>query len=74
MAITREALIELVRRLQGADYDTEAEGDRLLMDLRLAVPDPNVSDLVFWHEPPLTAEEVVDQALLYKPIVSGPSS
>ena len=71
MALTREALIELVRRLQVADFDTEAEGDRLLLDLRQAVPDPNVSDLVFWREPPLTAEEVVDQALRYQPITLG---
>ena len=34
--------------------------------LKQNVPDPDVSDLIYWND--LTPEEIVDRALRYKPI------
>jgi hypothetical protein len=64
--LTRDQLIDLVERIQRADYETEVDGDRLLTRLKQSVPDPAVSDLIFWHEPPLSAAEDVDRALSYR--------
>jgi hypothetical protein len=68
---TREELIALVERLQRAEFGTEQDGETLLAELRRAVPDPEVSDLIFWTYPPLSAAEVVDRALAYEPVVLG---
>ncbi len=35
--------------------------------LRKNVPDPNVSDLIYYADPELTAEQVVDAAMEYRP-------
>ena len=70
--MSRVELIELVRRLQNADHMTEADGDRLLEELERNLPGPGVSDLMFWHQPPLTAEEIVDLELNDKPTTLGP--
>jgi hypothetical protein len=32
------------------------------------VPDPEVSNLIYWNDEELTAEKIVDKALSYKPI------
>ena len=55
---------------------TEDELNQMMDLLEANVPDPNVSDLIFWpngfpHDPNApepTAEQVVDKALAYKPI------
>ena len=69
MGFTRDELIAVVRRIQSRDYGTEADGDRLLEQLKQSVPDPAVSDLIFWHNPVLSAEEIVDRAMAYEPII-----
>ena len=58
-------------------FETEAEGDAALRELKLLVPDPRVSDLIFWPErhplsasipdKKLTAELVVELAMRYEP-------
>ncbi len=75
------ALVRLVQRIMDAEYQSEAEGDALLLELERSVVDPQVSDLIFWpaRHPrgkgrELTADEVVDIALAYKPIELGPAS
>jgi len=37
--------------------------------LRKNVPDPSVSNLIFWNDEELSPEEIVDRALNYRPIV-----
>ncbi|WP_258021518.1 hypothetical protein [Streptomyces anatolicus] len=64
---TRAELIEIVQMLIDASL-SEVEEDALLEELKASVPHPRVSDLIFHQDPPLTAEEVVDQALAYRPI------
>ncbi|MFI6093491.1 hypothetical protein [Streptomyces sp. NPDC051218] len=63
----RAELIEIVRKFIDATLP-EAEEDALLEELMVSVPHPRVSDLIFYQDPPLTAEQVVDQALAYRPI------
>ena len=74
--MTRDELIDLVRRIMAAEGGTQEEVDRLV-DLFLEnVPHPEADGLIFYpeqhfgHEP--TAEEVVDGALTYRPIELEP--
>lgn len=58
-------------------FETEGEGEAALRELESLVPDPRVSDLIFWPERhPLsasvpdskrTAELVVELAMRYEP-------
>ena len=76
--MTREELVELVRRIMAADAASEEEDDALLALFEASVPHPRASNLIFWPEHELgekrelTPEEVVDLALAYKPIELGP--
>ena len=45
------------------------EVDVLPAQLKRSVPDPEVSELIFWRKPALTAEEIVDRAMAYAPII-----
>jgi hypothetical protein len=67
MTLPRAQLVGLVKRIMSAD-GTEEQIDELVDTLRKNVLDPNVTDLIFHTRPELTAEEVVDRALAYKPI------
>ena len=53
-----------------ASEGSEEEQDAMLAALRASVPDPNVSDLIYY--PPdglqLTPDEIVERALSYRPI------
>ncbi|MGD6843144.1 bacteriocin immunity protein [Bacillus infantis] len=66
MQINREELVKAVEKIMNAD-GTEKELDSLLDMLEKNVPHPNVNDLIFWNEEDLSAEEIVDEALNYKP-------
>ena len=69
--LTRFELVELVRKIQAAE-GSEEEIDRMIASLEASVPHPHVTDLIFYPEgPDLTAEEVVERALAYKPIQLG---
>lgn len=65
----RKHLVSIVQQIMDAD-GTEAELDNLMQELETSVPDPGVSDLIYY--PPdgvgLTAEQVVDKALGYRAI------
>ncbi|WP_166242973.1 hypothetical protein [Paenibacillus turpanensis] len=63
--ITKEELVEIVRRLQG-DLP-HGETAFYLQLLEANVPMPGVSDLVYWDE--LEPEEIVERALAYEPII-----
>jgi hypothetical protein len=73
-------LVELVERLQRADFESEEEDDAALALFESSVPHPQAADLIYYpaqhfgegHEP--TAEEVVERALSYKPIELGPAT
>lgn len=69
--MTRAEAVALVQRTMEADYASEDEADDWLdrLDRALVCPSGHVSGLVFWPpERELSAEEVVDLALAYRPI------
>ncbi|MER7709113.1 e9imm peptide [Streptomyces werraensis] len=72
--MSRAEAVVLVQRIMDADYasDDEADGwlDRLdRLDRALAYPSGHVRNLIFWPpERELSADEVVDQALAYRPV------
>lgn len=71
MSLSRQQLIALVTKIVNAE-GTEAELDEWLEIVAENVVHPGVSDLIFWNEPELTPEEIVDAALGYQPIVLSP--
>ncbi|WP_181446679.1 e9imm peptide [Streptomyces sp. NTH33] len=69
--MSRAQAVALVQRIMDADYASDEEvGNWLEMLGRvLACPPGHVSSLIFWPpERELSADEVVDQALAYRPI------
>ena len=64
---SREELIHMVQQLIDADLPEEEE-DRLVEELKASVLHPRVTDLIYYNTSKLTAEEVVDRALAYRPI------
>jgi hypothetical protein len=67
MKLTREELIGLVEKLL-SNEDTEEQDQDWLALLARNVPHPHVSDLIYWNEQDLSAEEIVDQALAWRPV------
>ncbi|MFE9751134.1 bacteriocin immunity protein [Saccharothrix saharensis] len=64
----RSELIALVEKFQRGEID-EANEDAAVGALTASTGHPNVLGLIFYPDgPELTAEEVVDQALAYRPI------
>ncbi|WP_411343859.1 hypothetical protein ACE3MZ_20000 [Paenibacillus sp. WLX1005] len=66
--LDREQLIALVQRIMDGE-GSEGEQDEWLELLRRQVPHPEVSNLIFWDERDLTAEQIVDEALNYRAIL-----
>ncbi|MFB7944251.1 e9imm peptide [Kitasatospora phosalacinea] len=67
----RETAVATVQRIMDVDHVDDEEASRLLEALgrALGCTAGYVSDLIFWSKgPEPTAEEVVDQALAYRPI------
>lgn len=64
----REQLIAIVKKLMNNE-GSEEEQDQLLDSLRQHVPHPQVSDLIFWDQHDRSAEQIVEEALRYKPII-----
>lgn len=66
--LSREELIELVEKIRRVE-NSEEEIDAMLDLLEWNVPDPEVSNLIYWSKEDLTSEQIVDRALSYKPIL-----
>ena len=64
MLPTREHLIGLVRLIIAGD-ESEDQVNEWIGVLEQNVPDPNVSDLIYYPNEPMTPEEIVDKALAY---------
>nr|WSX78867.1 bacteriocin immunity protein [Streptomyces sp. NBC_00899] len=65
--MSRDELIRLVERI-AAGEGTESEHDGLVRLLEANVRHPTVVDLIYRSGPQLSAAEVVDEALAYRPI------
>jgi len=70
--LNREELLDLVRNICLCNYESEEECQELLQKVRDNVLMPDISNLIFKHDPELTAEEIVEKALSYKPIITAP--
>jgi coproporphyrinogen III oxidase-like Fe-S oxidoreductase len=66
-ALSKEEMIELVRKIINVDA-SEEEIINMIELLKYSAPHPEVSDLIYRNENELTAEQIVEQALSYKPI------
>ncbi|MEV4505393.1 e9imm peptide [Streptomyces klenkii] len=68
--MSRTEAVALVQRIMNADYAAEEADNWLeMLDRALDCPSGHVSELIFWHpNGDLSAEEVVGQALKYRPI------
>ncbi|MEU8244265.1 e9imm peptide [Actinoplanes missouriensis] len=64
----REQAIGMIHRLRDPRIPDEAAG-ALISELERLLAYPRVSDLLFWRTPELTDEEVVEEALRYRPLV-----
>lgn len=60
MKLTKEELVILVERILKAD-GSEEELDNMIDTVEQNVPHSNVSDLIFWNEEGLSAEEIVNR-------------
>lgn len=68
----KKELIELVKKIRAGKFETEEERSEMLEIFESNVPDPEASDLIYYHKPRLTPEEIVEKALAYKPIIIRP--
>ncbi|MCM3291564.1 hypothetical protein M3661_15650 [Paenibacillus sp. MER 180] len=66
--LSRDELINLVREIMECE-GSEHEIDEMMNLLESNVPDPQVSDLIFWSDIEYSPEEIVDKAMRYKPII-----
>jgi hypothetical protein len=65
--LSKEQLIALVNKIVEAQ-GTEEAVDSWIEQLKANVPHPSVTDLIYYSDPPLTPEEVIEKALSYEPI------
>lgn len=68
--LTRNELVILVRKIMECKGNEEEISEWITILIE-NVPHPSVSDLIFYPEEELTPEEIVDQALAYKPYLLG---
>ncbi len=66
--LSRDELIILVSKIISGE-GSESEIDEMLDLLERNVPDPHVSDLIFWSDIEYSPEKIVDKAMSYKPII-----
>ena len=65
--LTKEEIIAATEEITDCSNKSEQEIDRLIDRLEEGVPDPQISDYIYWSE--MTTEKIADIALQYKPIV-----
>jgi hypothetical protein len=70
---SREELIELVRKIQN-QQGTEEECFAWMKIVENHVPDPYVSDLMFFSQPSLSPEEVIERAFEFQATQLPPPS
>jgi hypothetical protein len=64
---SREELVRMVQLLIDANLPEEEE-DQIIEGMKSSVFHPSITDLIYYSDPKLTAEGVVDRALAYRPI------
>jgi hypothetical protein len=65
MAMTKEELIQLVVEINSPEGKSEEQIDKLIDLFKANVPHPLPTNLIYYDD--LSAEEIVDKAISYKP-------
>lgn len=68
-SLSRLELVQLVRKIAEGECSSESERDKLINLIEANITAPDITSLIFHHNPELTPEEIVDKALSYKPII-----
>ncbi|MBJ8206448.1 e9imm peptide, partial [Bacillus cereus] len=64
--LNKEELVTLVQKLM--DMEGEEWEQAIWLDMvESSVIDPKIGDYIFWSDDELTAREIIDKALAYKP-------
>jgi len=66
--LTRDEMIERVQRIMDVD-GTDKELESLANEIDACIPHLDIIDLIYDGDQSMTAEEIVDKALAYKPHV-----
>lgn len=66
-SMSRHELVELVKRIVNEGPSVGKQCDEWVWQLKQNVPDPKVSDYIFWPDREMTPEEIVDRALSHEP-------
>ncbi|WP_410982832.1 e9imm peptide [Bacillus cereus] len=65
--LSKDELVTLVQKLM--DGEGEEWEQTIWLDMvESSVVDPKISDYIFWSDEELTAREIIDKALAYKPL------
>ena len=67
--LTRDEMIALVERLMRGEGE-DSEAGEWIGQLERSIPNPHIGQIIFWPEPDekdLTAEQIVDKAMQYRP-------
>ncbi len=70
----KEDIINLIQKIKDDNFNSEKESDQAIILLEQSVIDPNVTEIIFWSKEEMTAEEIYEKAISYKPIVLGSDS
>lgn len=73
MNMTRDEMVELVRRLMNGEGEDDEVGEWLLRLKDNTCGSP-IGAMIFWPNRERTAEEIVDEALMFRPTPMPPSS
>ena len=60
-------LLELITKLANGE-GSDSEAQNWLQTINRNVPFPDVSELIFYHDPELSPQQILEKALAYKPI------
>lgn len=71
--LAKDDVIILINRIKKAEDASEEEFLSWISSIEHYLGYSGISDLIFYHKPELTAEEIVEKALSYKPIVLSSS-
>ncbi len=72
-SLSKDELVQLVEKIINNE-GTDEEIDNWVVIVERSVPMPGITNLIYYSHEKLTAEEVVERALAYRPIQLPPST
>jgi hypothetical protein len=68
MILGKDEIVILINKIRNMEYSEEGGLDDIMNTLEDGVSDPDIFNYVFHESPELSADEIADKVLLYKPI------